>query len=82
MTDLYAGTTIKLSHHRMVSVTECSKCNHLMIRVDKDKLDEDDLDLIETLDLHMAVEHLGKDICTVCEEEKFLQRQAKAHRAV
>jgi hypothetical protein len=53
-----------------------------MIRVDKDKLDEDDLDLIETLDLHMAVEHLGKDICTVCEEEKFLQRQAKAHRAV
>lgn len=74
MTELYAGATIRLSWHRIVSVTDCALCHKLMIRVDKDKLNEDDIALIDTLGLRLAAPNTRRDICTTCEEEK---RQSK-----
>lgn len=70
MSNLYSGATIKLSMNRIVNIQDCSGCQKLMVRVDKQRLSDDDVILLEELGLRMAAENSRRDICEICEEEK------------
>lgn len=68
MIELYAGATLHLAHKRTVEVFECSNCHHLMVRVDKSKLLEQDFMVISQFKLRYAAEESKHDNCEECIE--------------